>query len=71
MIQLKKKIINKWWETAKNNPNLFDDSKSVKSNKPYFKENRPDQSNISILCKKTEKCIGSDLSFIAPTRRKD
>lgn len=65
------KIINKWWETAKNNPNLFDDSKSIKSNKADFKENRHDQSNISILCKKTEKCIGSDLSFIAPTRRKD
>ena len=49
-------FFKKWWEIAKNNPNLFDDSQSKIKNKNDFKENRHDQSNLSILCKLYEDC---------------
>jgi hypothetical protein len=61
-------IINKWWETAKNQPQLFDDTPSNIPNKKEFKENRHDQSNISILCKLNDKCIAADLGFIKAAR---
>jgi hypothetical protein len=64
-------IINKWWKTAKNQPELFDDSKSIIPNKKEFKENRHDQTNLSILCKLNNKCIGSDLSFIETKRLRE
>lgn len=64
-------IINKWWKTAKNQPELFDDSKSITPNKKEFKENRHDQTNLSILCKLNNKCIGSDLSFIETKRLRE
>ena len=65
-------IINKWWETAKNQPQLFDDSKSIIPNKKEFIENRHDQTNISILCKLNDKCIGSNLEpFIKAERRRE
>lgn len=64
------KIINKWWETAKNQPQLFDDSKSNIPNKKEFKGNRHDQTNISILCKLNNKCIGGDLNFIDAQRKR-
>jgi len=64
-------IINKWWETAKNQPQLFDDSKSIIPNKKEFKENRHDQTNISILCKLNNKCIGGDLNFIDAQRKSE
>ena len=57
-------IISKWWDVAKNHPELFDDSKSVVPNKGEFIEHRHDQSNISILCKLNECCDGTDLEFI-------
>lgn len=63
-------IINKWWEIAKNNPQLFDDSESKIPNKNEFKENRHDQSNMSILCKLNNKCIGGDLKFIDAQRKR-
>ena len=65
------KIIEKWWDIAKNNPEFFDDSKSIIQNKKGFKEHRHDQSNISILCKLNDKCIGGDLNFINPLRIKE
>lgn len=46
------KIFELWWKTAKENPLLFDDTKSVTKNKRGFKENRHDQSVFSIICKK-------------------
>ena len=66
MIKNKKtmEIISKWWDIAKNHPELFDDSKSVVPNKGGFIEHRHDQSNISILCKLNECCDGTDLEFI-------
>jgi hypothetical protein len=45
------KIYKLWWDTAKNNPYLFDDSPSITKNFPNFKENRHDQSIWSIICK--------------------
>ena len=45
------KIFELWWKTAKENPNLFDDTKSATKNKGGFKENRHDQSIFSIICK--------------------
>ena len=62
-------IINKWWDTAKNHPKLFDDSESVVPNKEEFKENRHDQSHISILCKLHEECIGKDLEPVIQAKR--
>lgn len=64
-------LINKWWETAKNQPQLFDDSPSNIPNKKEFKENRHDQSNISILCKLNDKCIATDLGFIKAARLRE
>jgi len=63
MIKNKKtmEIISKWWDIAKNHPELFDDSESVFPNKEGFKENRHDQTHISILCKLYQECIGQDL----------
>lgn len=61
-------IISKWWDVAKNHPELFDDSKSVIPNKGGFIEHRHDQSNISILCKLNDCCDGTDLDFINASR---
>lgn len=61
-------IINQWWNTAKNRPELFDDSQSNLPNKDGFKEHRHDQSNISILCKLNDCCDGTDLDFISSSR---
>lgn len=44
-------LFKEWWETAKNYPQLFDDSKSIIKNFNTFKENRHDQSVFSIICK--------------------
>ena len=62
-------IINKWWDVAKNHPELFDNSESVVPNKEGFKENRHDQSHISILCKLYEECIGQNLEPIIQAKR--
>lgn len=40
-----------WWDTAKKQPFLFDNTVREKQNKPGFHENRHDQSIWSILCK--------------------
>jgi hypothetical protein len=45
------KIYKLWWNTAKNYPHLFDDSKSNTPNFKIFRENRHDQSVFSIICK--------------------
>ena len=45
------KIYKLWWDTAKNYPNLFDDSTSITKNFNNFTENRHDQSVFSIICK--------------------
>lgn len=63
------KIISKWWDVAKNHPELFDDSKSVVPNKEGFEENRHDQSHISILCKLHEECIGQNLESSIQAKR--
>ena len=60
-------IINQLWNTAKDRPELFDDSSSMIPNKSRFKENRHDQSNISILCKLNDCCRGTNLEFIKRT----
>ena len=44
-------LIKLWWDTAKNYPNLFDDSKSITPNFNNFIENRHDQSIFSLICK--------------------
>lgn len=44
-------IYKLWWDTAKNYPNLFDDSKSITDNFPNFIENRHDASCWSLICK--------------------
>lgn len=64
-------IINKWWTVAKNRPHLFDDSPSSVSNKQEYREHRNDQSHISILCNLNDQCIGSNLNFIHPQRRRE
>lgn len=61
-------IINQWWNTAKNRPDLFDDSQSRFPNKDGFIDHRHDQSNISILCKLNGCCDGADLDFIKVSR---
>ena len=61
-------IINQWWNTAKDRPDLFDDSSSMIPNKSGFIENRHDQSNISLLCKLNDCCRGTNLDFIKPNR---
>tara|TARA_Y100000287_G_C14165083_1_gene326790 strand:+ start:231 stop:1010 length:780 start_codon:yes stop_codon:yes gene_type:complete len=61
-------IINQWWNTAKNRPELFDDSQSRLPNKDGFIDHRHDQSNISILCKLNGCCDGADLDFIKVSR---
>ena len=38
----KLKIYKLWWETAKNFPNLFDDSNSIIPNLSCFRDNRHD-----------------------------
>lgn len=63
------KIISKWWDVAKNHPELFDDSESVVPNKEGFEENRHDQSHISILCKLHEECIGQNLESSIQAKR--
>ena len=45
------KIYKLWWNTAKNYPHLFDDSKSITPNFKNFIENRHDQSVFSLICK--------------------
>jgi hypothetical protein len=45
------KVYGLWWETAKNYPNLFDDSKSKHPSFPNFHEHRHDASNWSLICK--------------------
>ena len=45
------KIYSLWWNTAKNYPHLFNDSKSIIPNFKNFIENRHDQSCWSIICK--------------------
>ena len=64
-------IIKKWWNSAKEHPELFDDSESKKPNKEGFIETRHDQSNISVLCKINGNCLGTDLGFISDSRIKD
>lgn len=61
-------IINQLWNTAKDRPELFDDSSSMIPNKSGFIENRHDQSNISLLCKLNDCCRGTNLDFIKPNR---
>ena len=61
-------IINQLWNTAKNRPDLFDDSQSRFPNKDGFVDHRHDQSNISILCKLNDCCDGTDLDFISASR---
>ena len=48
-------IINKWYETVKINPYLFTNYYNKNQNKSYFKDNRHDQSILSII-KKIYKC---------------
>jgi len=58
IIQKKKlsvEIINKWYETVKINPYLFTNYYNDNQNKSYFKDNRHDQSILSII-KKIYKC---------------
>ena len=62
-------IINKWWDVAKNRPELFDDSESIIPNKKEFKRTSWDQSHISILCKLNEECIGQNLEPIIQAKR--
>lgn len=62
-------IISKWWDVAKNHPELFDDSESVVPNKKEFESTRHDQSHISILCKLHEECIGQNLEPIIQAKR--
>lgn len=45
------KIYKLWWDTAKNYPHLFDDSKSITPNFNNFKEHRHDASCWSLICK--------------------
>jgi len=45
------KIYKLWWDTAKNYPNLFDDSTSITKKCNNFTENRHDQSVFSVICK--------------------
>ena len=45
------KIYKLWWDTAKNYPHLFDDSKSITPNFKNFIENRHDSSFLSLICK--------------------
>lgn len=45
-------VLCQWLDILKNNVNLVDDSPSVSLNFPDFKENRHDQSILSIICKK-------------------
>lgn len=44
-------IINKWWDTAKKAPFLFDDSPSKYPNFEGFKDHRHDQSVLSLIFK--------------------
>ena len=46
------KIVKLWWNTAMNYPHLFSDQKSKTLNFENFSENRHDQSNWSVICKK-------------------
>ena len=48
-------IINKWYETVNINPYLFTNYYNDNQNKSYFKDNRHDQSILSII-KKIYKC---------------
>ena len=44
-------LLKKWWETAKNYPHLFNDSKGNTINFEKFREHRHDQSVFSLICK--------------------
>ena len=46
------KIVKLWWNTAMNYSHLFSDQKSKTPNFENFSENRHDQSNWSVICKK-------------------
>ena len=66
-------IYKLWWDTAKNYPKLFDDSKSIISNFPNFIENRHDASCWSLICKTyvVEEDIDWDSVPIKATRLPD
>ena len=64
------KIYKLWWDTAKNFPHLFDDSKSIIPNFKNFIENRHDASCWSLICKTIgveEEFNWNSIPFI-PTR---
>ena len=62
-------IVDQWWKTARDHPELYDDSESKTKNDETFKENRHDQSNISILCKLNEECKGEYLDDVIKVTR--
>jgi hypothetical protein len=62
-------IVDQWWKTARDHPELYDDSESKTKNDETFKENRHDQSNISILCKLSEECKGDYLDDVIKVTR--
>lgn len=45
-------LVKMWWDTAGKYPHLFSDQKSKIPNFKNFRQNRHDQSNWSVICKK-------------------
>jgi hypothetical protein len=65
-------VVTSWWQTALLYPELFDDSPSKTRNASDFRENRHDQSVLSVLLKKyhSEEELDWTTSPIQPTRRR-
>lgn len=55
------KIYKLWWDTAKNYPHLFDDTKSITTNFKNFIDNRHDASCWSLICK--TNCVEEELNW--------
>lgn len=63
-------FLRKWYETCCNY-NLINDSPSISSNHPEFKEHRHDQSILSCLCKIYNSEKISDETYFEPNWEKD
>lgn len=57
-------LITEWWNTCKKQPNLINDSISNTPNFNVFRENRHDQSLLSIICKLNNAIDINNLIYI-------